>query len=279
MRNIATNTRSTLRATVFGSVVVGVICVALAAPVLAFASRSTKTVVVHSFGSANAVCPKGEHVGFGGFVSPRRKGLPVVGEGMRLTAPDRWTVYGASLSAGRSGSLSAVAYCDHGTAGPRVASKTVPLVGTGTAIATCPAGTVVVGGGYNSAAIPMHAEYVQRLERVGLTQWRVTMINVGLPTTMTAYAFCSGGVAPKLASATVKVPGDGVNTTAQVSCPKGTALVGGGFVENGTGGLDVVPQRLTAASTTQWVVAGYGVFVYLNGNSHAATLTALAYCR
>ena len=131
----------------------------------------------------------------------------------------------------------------------------------------------------------MHAEYVQRLERVGLTQWRVTMINEGLPTTMTAYAFCSGGVAPKLASATVKMPADDVNTTARVSCPKGTGLVGGGFVENRVGGQDVVPQRLTAASPTQWDVAGYvvnGVFAAgdpVNGNSDAVTLTALAYCR
>jgi hypothetical protein len=130
----------------------------------------------------------------------------------------------------------------------------------------------------------MHTELVQRLERVGLTQWRVTMINLGLSTTMTAYAHCSGGAAPNLASATVKVPGDGVNTTARVSCPKGTALVGGGFVENRAGGQDVVPQRLTAASTTEWDAAGYvvnGVFAAGDpaGNSHAVTLTALAYCR
>ena len=172
--------------------------------------------------------------------------------------------------------MSAVAYCDHGTGGPRVASKTVPLRGgdVGTAIATCPAGTVVVSGGYNSGATAPHIEFLQRLERVGLTQWLVTVRNGSSePTTLTAYAYCSRGVAPRLASATVKLA-DTASTTARISCPKGTSLVGSGFAANRTGGQLVIPQRLTAKTSTQLVVA-----VYMTGFSYAGTLTALAYCR
>src|SRR5271154_5842977 len=81
------------RIALFGAVVVVGLCVALAAPVFAFASRSSHEIVVrkNSKGSVPATCPKGEHVSFGGVVAEIKAPFEhppaeVDPEGMRRTA-------------------------------------------------------------------------------------------------------------------------------------------------------------------------------------------------
>jgi hypothetical protein len=271
----ATPRRSSHRVVGVGSVLILLVCLAAPAPVFAFANQSTRKVVVQpgARGSANAVCPKGEHVAFGGVVGDFRSAFPqerVVPEGMRLTASNRWTTYGKGLSP--AGHLTASAYCKHGRFGPRVASKSVSLARrtVGTAIATCPAGTVVLGGGYNSGAGPRNLGFLMRMERIDPRKWVVTMKNDGAKTTLTAYAYCSVGAVPKLVSRAVKLLRFG-NASAGVSCPKGTSLVGGGFIASGTNGSFYF-YSLTAPSSSRWVVKGLNV-----GNT--GTLTARGYCR
>jgi hypothetical protein len=263
------------RFAVIGWVVIVVVCLALATPVFAFASRSVHDVVVPTRGAAasTAACPKGEHVGFGGMAGDIRVTFPqfrVVPEGMRVTANNKWTVYGKGYSP--SGRLRSVAYCVRGSVGPRVVSKSA-AVGrrtVGTVIATCPPGTVVVAGGYNAGTGVRNQEALRRFERVGTRQWLVTMRVDGLSTTVTAYAYCSSGAAPRLASSTVKLTRFG-NVSARASCPKGTSLVGGGLTTSSLyGSFDV--SSLTASTSTQWVVKAGNA-----GNS--GSFTAEAYCR
>ena len=192
-----------------------VFCGVLAAPVFAFGTSARHQVVVRKLakGSATASCPAGEHVVSGGLAAqlqlPIGSGSEVLPEGMRRTGSNKWTVFGMSATNLTGSRLTAVAYCETGPV-PSVASKTVALPAdkVGTVTATCPAGTVVVGGGYNSGASLHNVEFVGRLEALSSNQWLVTMINV-MPhaTTLTAIAYCVPGVAPNLVYNTVLLAG------------------------------------------------------------------------
>ena len=262
------------------------VCVALAAPVVAFASRATRGVVVRrlSSGSVTATCPKGEHVAFGGLVAefeapPKAPKHPVVfPEGMRRTAPDRWTVLGQNGAPDTGSRLTAIAYCNRGAV-PSTASNAVAVAAnrTGAATATCPAGKVVVGGGYNSGASLHHLELMVRLERPSPTQWRVILRNIApRATNVTAIAYCAAGPAPTERVTTVTMPKH-KGGTARASCPANTSLVFGGLIANsprsGIHGADLEAFSWTAASTKQWVVTGF------NDGDAGGTLEALAYCR
>jgi len=271
-----------------GAGAVVVVCVAVAVPAFGFTSRSTHTVVVSELkdGTATAICPKGEHVSFGGVIGefkppPKTTGHPAVyPTSMHRTAPGRWTVTGQSETVGTGSHLSAVAYCDPGTV-PRRVSSTVRLPGhdAKTALATCPAGTVVVGGGYSSGSSFANVEYVGQLDLNSSTQLAVTMVNlVKAATTVTAIAYCAAGVAPVEHTTTMTLAGH-KGGTARVSCPTGTSLVFGGVLVSPPSGSSVtnfsavIPFSWTAQSTTQWVVTGYDL------GTSSGTLAAVAYCR
>jgi hypothetical protein len=267
---------------------VAVVCVALAVPAFGFASRSTHTVVVSELknGTATATCPNGEHVSFGGVIGefkppPKTTGHPALyPTSMQRTAAHRWTVTGQSETVGTGSHLSAVAYCDPGAV-PRRASNTVrlPANDAKTAIATCPAGTVVVGGGYRSGSSFANVEYLGQLDLNSSTQLAVTMVNlVNSATTVTAIAYCAAGIAPTEHTTTLTIAGH-KGGTARVSCPAATSLVFGGVLVSPPSGSSVknfsavVPFSWTAPSTTQWVVTGY------NLGTESGTLAAVAYCR
>jgi len=252
--------------------------------VLAFASRSTHTVVVRkgAQGAVSAKCPRGEHVSFGGVVAefspPPGSGPYMFPTGMRRTANDQWTVYGKNETDLLGSRLTSIAYCDHGAVS-RVASKTVSLPGlrSGSAIATCPAGTFVVGGGFNSGAAPNHLAAVAHLDRASPTQWIVTMINLfPAATTITAIAYCSSSTALTTVSNIVQVAARRSGTV-RVSCPGGLSLVFGGLLASSAASAGhlafALPFGWNAASTTQWVVSGYNI------GDRPAFLTAIAYCR
>ena len=257
------------------------VCLALAAPLFAFASSNRRVVVVasHAKGTAAAVCPKGEHVEFGGLASEYKNGTALLPEGARLTASNRWTVYGwNNVPKSKGLHLTSVAYCGHGSA-LTVASKTVPLHGTATAVATCPHGTVVVGGGYNSGASLNHQEELDQLDRRSSTQWEVSMRNFGAATALTAYAYCTTGPAPSVVASAKVMLTDTLNkkpSTARANCPNGTALVGGGLRVGPAkpGNLSFVAVLdWVAPTSTQWAVTA------INASATTSVLQAFAYCR
>ena len=263
--------------------VLALVCVALAAPAFAFASKSTRGVVVPKLlsRSVTATCPKGEHVSFGGvvaqFASPPHSGPIVLPEGMRRTAPGRWTVTGTSASDVTGSRLTAEAYCDRGPVSATV-SNSVKVAGfrSGSAIATCPAGTIVVGGGYSAGASKKNQEIVARLAAVSPRQWAATVFNISAAaTTLTALAYCAKH-APVLGYVTAVTLAAHKGGTARVSCAKGTSLVFGGLYANsptvGKKVAAIAPFSWTAASRTQWVVTAY------NAGDVAGSIDALAYC-
>jgi len=254
------------------SAVVGVsVCVVLAAPVSAFASRRTHVVVVvpppvtePTFGSSTATCPTDQHVLFGGF----ENGMA----GMRRTAINRWTVYAFKYGSPYPGgsaplTVSSFVYCGYGPV-PSKATSTVEIrhrpdnEASGSATARCPAGTVVVAGGF--ATTPHSIVLVTGLERVAADLWRVSAYPLGgTHAALTSIAYCGPGPAPKLVSRTIK---NYVSGPVRAMCPAGRQLVFGGATVKSTYGANLGTLRAKTRST--WTVDGIG-----------EDMTALAYCR
>jgi hypothetical protein len=246
--------------------VVALLCVAVGVPALAYTYRSTHTYVIRSgkgptFGSSSATCPSGEHVLFGGFSN----GVA----GMRRTASNRLTVDGFNLGNGPL-TLTAFAYCGYGPTQTK-ATGTVKFASAGTATATCPAGRVVVAGGF--AASPHSVVAITRLERVAANRLQVSAYlryAITKSTALTAIAYCGTGSAPKLVSHTANLPKGGGDSSAQ--CPKGTKLIFGGVIAKGAGYRPLV-FSMVAVNQDTWRVRD-------STDKHASSkLTSLAYCR
>jgi hypothetical protein len=271
--------------TVTSSLAIVGVCVAMAVPAGASVSTNSHDVKVHRFakGSTTAQCPAGSHVSFGGVAAefqPPDGQKYVLPAGVRRTADDKLTVYGFNNSRGAEGHLTAYAYCDRGAVPAAVEQSASSGDGGASVVATCPVGTVLVGGGFDGHPSPRHHDLIDSLERISSRQWRATSTTLTAEqSTLTAIAYCARGVAPKLYSATVHVSGHSAGT-ARASCPTGTALVFGGLRAQKTGApyeaahtAQVEAFSWTAPTPTQWVVSAYNV------GSRTGTLTALAYCR
>jgi hypothetical protein len=198
------------------------------------------------------------------------------GQGMRRTANNRWTVDAFNILAPPFGpfrvSLTSFVYCGYGPVPSKVTS-TVELRGFGSATARCPAGTVVVAGGF---AISPHTKIrVNRLERVAADRWRVSASVFAVShTALTSIAYCGPGPAPKLVSRTIDTRGPFDRTmvgTARATCPVGTTLAFGGAIVTTTGSQVIFLKTLRAETRSRWSVGGLGGI--------GGRLTALAYCR
>lgn len=166
--------------------------------------------------------------------------------------------------------VSSMVYCGFGPV-PSQATSTVEMGyrrrDFGSATARCPAGTVVVAGGFAST----HAVIaVTALERVASDQWRVSgYLPVVFPDTvvgLTSIAYCGPGPAPRVASRAIRAVDGG---TVRAKCPVGTALAFGGAIAAGREGINITYLKTLRADTrSTWSVGGRG-----------EKLTALAYCR
>jgi hypothetical protein len=239
------------------------LCVVIAVPVWGYASQRAHTVTIKSgtepvFKSATVRCPRGQHVIFGGF----KNGVA----GMRRTADDLWTVDGFNLG-GPPLKLTTFAYCGKGSVPSRY-TKRVVVTSYGTATAKCPAGKVVLAGGF--AVSPNTVFAIQRILRIGTDRLQVSgYLRYGITnrTVLKAIAYCGKGPAPKAVSSTVTLGSEGGR--AKASCPSGKRLVFGGMVAKAAKPRTVLVFLMRAEDTNSWLVA----------NSTAGTLTSIAYCR
>lgn len=109
------------------------------------------------------------------------------------------------------------------------------------ATATCPSGTVMVGGGYHLTLAKMtQLVTISQDYPASANSWTATELNPqsGGTVTLTAYAACltsSKTVAPTIASAASASDG-----TAVAACPTGTAILGGGFAQTANGANMIV---------------------------------------
>lgn len=102
-----------------------------------------------------------------------------------------------------------------------------------TALASCPRGSNVVGGGFFTAADPQPV-IVEASHRLGQRSWVAKGLREDEPGTLTAYAYCRRGAA-RMKQRTSTVPiavgplGGQEAGTARATCPLGRKAVAGGF--------------------------------------------------
>lgn len=138
---------------------------------------------------------------------------------------------------------------------------------TGTNLsAECPAGTVLVGGGFNVARdVRVYSS------RSNYNKWLVTAINLGAATGFVQVAAeCLSGTTGSgfLAVSAVTTVGPRARVCATAVCPATTLPTGGGFSSN----LPFVVDS-TSGSETSWSVCGTNV-----STSQSTTLQTIANC-
>jgi hypothetical protein len=140
-----------------------------------------------------------------------------------------------------------------------------------TATASCPAGTQALGGGFSSSPAPdlagstsfpvFFASY-----RSSPATWLSAFLNSGATAhAVTSYAYCAAGLKLKETDATFTVPASSMagiesKTLPTPSCPKGLALLGGGFNSArpaSMGPLPIWTKSGPAGST--WEVGMYNI--------------------
>jgi hypothetical protein len=275
-------------------------------------SASKSTSSDNELATVAATYPAGKIAVGGGFTSPlvasgtTLTDLYIVYESRRI-GDNSWQVSGArEHSGGPAPSIPLTAYADCRTASLTKKSKKASaakkkhkmlrvsevsaagtLASTGqqsTATATCPAGTQALGGGFSSAPTPdlgssssfpiFFANY-----RASPTSWFSAFTNAGsTPRTTTSYAYCASGLKVSETTAASTVPASSMagiqsKTLPAPSCPKGRALLGGGFNSGPPAGAGPLPiWAKSGAAGPSWEVSMY------NLSGVADPLTSFGYC-
>jgi hypothetical protein len=152
---------------------------------------------------ATAICPVRKQAVGGGFVAPLDSTSALIVRSSYRSAPNAWTVVG-QLAEG-SGAVTAYVYCRNASAGPITditASTTLTTTGeTKTLSASCPGGTRLIGGGFDSTVPPAMDAVVfpQVNQATSPTTWTVTGVeNQDGAITLTAHAYCMAKIAAPL---------------------------------------------------------------------------------
>ena len=154
--------------------------------------------------------------------------------------------------------------------------------GTGTVTARCPEGTQLFSGGFQRTnfttpglaykGIKYGGDYITESRLVGTTGWRVSAGAVDRDGgELTAIAYCAEDASLPLTtvSASVKVEEGQSATATTPRCPKGRALIAGGFSFGDSHRALFADGYFTRMGT--WAATGYGWF-------GSAQLTAYGYC-
>jgi hypothetical protein len=149
---------------------------------------------------ATATCPANKQAVGGGFSSPLVEGSALIVHSSYRSAVNAWTVEGQVADG--SGAVSAHAYCRNASAGrvtDMTAATTLSTTGeTKTLTASCPAGSRLIGGGFQSTVPPAGDAVVfpQENFKISPTTWRLTGVqNQDGAITLIAHAYCLAKIA------------------------------------------------------------------------------------
>jgi hypothetical protein len=145
-----------------------------------------------------------------------------------------------------------------------------------TAVATCPTGTVALGGGFSTPFDSATALAVFNSYRSGANSWTVDAVRFTGAGAATAFAYCRRASRPiSDVTATGTIPDGGQSGSASATCPAGSHLIGGGFQSSRApaGTVAYARSNMSTASDTWSLVDVNG-----SGASGSRTITAHAYC-
>lgn len=163
------------------------------------------------------------------------------------------------------------------------ASGSAEQFGQATATAICPPGTQVLGGGFSTAPNPTSSgvPLLEQTYRTAPGSWTSAIANSSMVTrSVTSYAYCAAGLSITETAGGATLPGSsgssiGGATAVSPPCPKGRALLGGGFNNSiaTTGGSSAVVLLDTSRPVGgTWQVSG------LNDSGSQGTLESRGYC-
>ena len=182
------------------------------------------TIASGNVGHATATCPAGSVVVGGGFAA----GSNVIVYTHSMEG-NGWGVY-AKNNSGLSQLLNAYAVCLSSTAGSSqqiLKQITIAAGGVGFGTASCPAGSVVTGGGFASSADYLWV-YNSGMDVNG---WSAFAQNTsGASQLFNIYGICLSGAggSTSVAQKTVSIAG-GASDGGEALCPAGTLVTGGGY--------------------------------------------------
>jgi hypothetical protein len=144
-----------------------------------------------------------------------------------------------------------------------------------TAVATCPTGKQVVGGGFSAPLSTSTAMYVHDSYRSSSQSWTVVGMELGgTPNAATAIAYCRNTTKSPISDVAQAQSISGTFQTATLtpSCPAGTQLVSGGFQATHNSSDIFLVEQSAPGPGRAWSVTGEGV------NPLSQSLIAHAYC-
>jgi hypothetical protein len=243
--------------------------------------------------TAVANCPAGTAALGGGFSAPLDSVQALAVFNSYRSAGGSWTVDALRLAG--SVAVTAFVYC-------RKANKpiadvagtgTVPSSSSGSASATCPLGSHLISGGFQSDRAPAVVALPRQSMNIGPETWSVIDVNNSAAVgsrTITAHAYCISGIRKPTVPSAVTVPvlaDGGAGSTTSPSCPppkkpkKGKKrkvrpqlLSGGGFAGPPPGASPSLVFSESRIAGTGWRAGG----VNESGTSGQVSITSQAIC-
>jgi hypothetical protein len=178
--------------------------------------------------TATASCPTGKEALGGGFSAPFAPGGTLVVHSSYRSSPQSWTT--AAWAAGGTGSVTSYAYCRNVPRNPvSDVAQSVDFPSSGVArtlTPTCPSGTQLIGGGFQSTTGPAAGDFaILQVNAPGAASesWAVTGLqNTSAAQSLTAHAYCLGGIRQATlvngANAMSVSPADAISATS-ATCP------------------------------------------------------------
>jgi hypothetical protein len=198
-------------------------------PVVAVSAQGNNTTAPGQRSSAIAVCPPGTIAVGGGFTTAFMPGggSAIAVDNSFRSSSESWQATGENVSG--TGAVTAHVYCRRGRLAAIDVEDTAPIAGAifavGNATASCPGGTQLIGGGFQTTRGPNAGDIAFPFvnSRTGPRAWTVSSANnTTVPQTLTAHAYCMAVIKPPTAvtgaSANV-VPTLGQVSAASATCP------------------------------------------------------------
>lgn len=211
--------------------------------------------------SATATCPQGTTLIGGGYhlqLANNQQFIFIRSD--YPSAANAWTVTESNPQSGGAVTLTTYAYClttTNVTLTVNTTSASSQLDGTG--MASCPAGTALVGGGFKQPALIgsgwVNASYPAN------NGWQVTgPAHQNGVNPFTIFALCASNplTDQSIATATTAVANNTIGE-ADATCPQATYLIGGGFNKTG-GGLYIGIDDRASNGFTQWIVKALNLY-------------------
>jgi hypothetical protein len=205
-----------------------------------------ESIAAGSQGSATIACPGSSIITGGGFALGNTSNMFA-----KTTSMDNngWQTYAINNS-GTSQLLNSYAVClsnSGGTTSQVFAQVTAPANAVGNAVVSCPAGTVVTGGGYAS-----NLNFTVYNSSKKDNGWQVyAKNNSGSGQLLNAYAICLAGTSAtsSVVTAQTSIAGSSTGVT-QATCPSGSLLSGGGFA--GSTDLLIYNTSMDSGNNKTW---------------------------